>query len=85
MTPSSGGIIREIGWKCKAAGPGGDGAVSVCPNVRLNFSRKSALRTCLYACREPRFGWLGTWGARWPLPQGAAERRWPGLAGAGGA
>lgn len=88
MTPSSGGIIREIGWKCKAVGQGDHGVVSVCPHVWLNFSCKSVLGTCLSA--SP--GWelcsgavdrLGTTrGGQWTLPQGAGERRWPGVAGA---
>lgn len=35
-TPNSGGIIKEIGWKCKVVGQGGHGAVSVCLFVRTS-------------------------------------------------
>lgn len=55
--------------------------LSVCPRVRLNFSRTSICLRDLPLCVLGATLWLpGDLGDTAALPQGAAERRWPGLA-----
>ena len=73
MAPTSGGIIREIGWKCEAVGL----CPSVCPSTRPAKLLLPTLLRDLPFC-VPRVAGDAPGGAV-ALPPGAGGHRWPGV------